>query len=266
MVHKRSRNILILLIISLYLYSCSPSRLLDTPVAPITSYTARPTAEPLIAPTLTVTVNISLTETATTSALETPSSPIGFDFETDTKNWHSSEAGYKLAEASVTNEVVHTGAQALQITTELFGGQSPEFAAKQYDQVYLHTDATAYFDSSIPDSIDRPGPYNLKDKRVSCFINSPAGLVKEGAPPATVQIFVKDVKFANQISDPVDITQSNVERWLELSLVVDNKHGADPTFDSTLVNTLGILIQVSRGSSLAYKGPVYIDTCKIEYP
>lgn len=266
MLYKRSRNILGLLIISLYLYSCGPSQLLDTPAGPTATYTSLPSVEPLIAPTFTVTVYVPSTGTPTILASETPLTSIGFDFETDTKNWHTSEGDFKLAKASVTTEVVHTGSQALQIMTQLFGGQSPEFAAKQYDQVYLHTDVTGYFDSSIPDSADRPGPYNLKGNRVSCFVYIPGGLVEQGTSPVTVQIFVKDTKFANQLGDPVDITQSNVEQWFELLLVVDNTHGADAAFDPTLVNTLGILIQVSRDSTLAYEGPIYIDTCSIEYP
>jgi hypothetical protein len=148
----------------------------------------------------------------------------------------------------------------------LFGDKSSEFAARNYEKVYLGTEATGYFDSSIPEGIDMPGPYDLKGNRVSCFVYAPSELVSSGNPPVYVRIFVKDVKFANQRGEAVDITEANVEEWFELSLVVDNTDGADAQFDPTKVNALGVRFEVSYGSTLSYTGPFYIDSCAIEYP
>jgi hypothetical protein len=251
-------------IATIVLSSCGANIVLDvTPPVEMTNtppFTTTPTSA------LSTPAGIFPTDQPNSLSTQAFPSRVGFDFETDTKNWHTSEGEFKLAETSATTQFFNTGAQALQIMTDLFGGQSSEFAAKKYNDVYLHTEATGYFDSSVPDGIDRPGPYNLKDKRVSCYVYMPAGLVKQGSPPVTLQIFVKDSKFANQYGNPVDITSSNVEKWFELSLVVDNFHRADSNFDATQSNTLGIRVEVPRGSALVYEGPFYIDTCEIEYP
>jgi hypothetical protein len=249
--HKTLR---ILIFSAVFLNSCGSSIVLDTPQSPIYTETVLPTteAQPTDQPAIPFT--------------EIASSLIGFDFEIDAGGWHTSEAPYKLADASVTTTTAYTGSQSLQITTELFGNQSAEFAQKNNDQVYLHTEATGYFDSSVPEGIDGPGPYDLEGNRVSCFIYIPLGLVANDNPPVYVRIFVKDGKFANQFAEAVDITEDNAEQWFELSLIVDDGEGADAQFDPTQVNALGVRFDVSWGSNLSYTGPVYIDSCTIEYP
>ena len=267
MANKTSQKALGLVIFSLvFLNGCGARIVMDDPTVAIPTETASPTADLTPTSTLTATAVTPPNDQPTNPPPETSFSSVGFDFETDVRGWHTSEGEYKLAETSVTTTHFHTGAQSLQITTELFGDQSPEFAEKNYEKVYLGTEATGYFDSSVPEGVDRPGPYDLKGNRVSCFVYFPSGLVKSDNPPVHVRIFVKDVNFANQWGEEVDITDANAEQWIELALLVDNTEGADAQFDPTKVNALGVRFEVSNGSTLSSTGPVYIDSCAIEYP
>jgi len=249
----------ILLAISVWLSS-------PQPIPPNVASVPSPTSTSSITVQPTETRLLPSTDQPTVAPTKTSEPFTGFNFEVNSEGWNTSEGDYKLARVDVTTTTVYLGSQSLQLETELFGNQSAEFAARNKEDVYLHTEATAYFNSAVPEGFSNPGPYNLTGKRVSCYVYAPARLAKKDVRPAYIRIFVKDSKFANQAGDAVDITESNVEQWFELSLVVGNAHGADKQFDPTQVNALGIRLDVSDGSTLSYIGPVFIDACTIEYP
>ena len=106
----------------------------------------------------------------------------------------------------------------------------------------------------------------MTGKNISCFVYAPSGLVSSGNPQAYIRIFVKDDKFRNQYGDAVDITASNSDRWLQLSLTVGSGGGMDADFAPNSINTLGVRIDLQNNSTFSYSGPVYIDECSIEYP
>ena len=211
----------------------------------------------VLQPSATLTPTDTPTNTPTDIVLSTASATIGYNFETDIQNWNTSEGSYKLANLDTTTEIVYSGNQSLRLTTELSANK---------EDVYRHTEVTAYFNNAIPEGMDFPGPYNLMGKQVSCFVYVPSGLLSEGNPQAHVRIFVKDNSFRNQFGDAVDILESNVERWFQLTLTVGIDGGLDSGFDPKLTNTLGIRLDLQNSSTFSYTGPIYIDECSIEYP
>jgi hypothetical protein len=194
----------------------------------------------------------------------TSSTTFAFDFETGTQNWGTSEGAFKLAKVDLTNNPVHSGTHALQVTTALLGDGNPAYTPTK--EVYRHTEAKVYFDQRAPNGFNIRGPYNLTGKQVSCFVYLPGGLAPEGNPQAYIKLFVKDKKFANDFSKAVDIDASHLERWFLLSFVIGaDKTDADATFDATQVNALGVRIDTVSKSTLDYTGPFYIDDCAIEH-
>jgi hypothetical protein len=210
-----------------------------------------------------------------TSAITTPkvtseptsSTTFAFDFETSTQNWGTSEGAFKLAKVDLTNNPVHSGTHALQVTTAFLGDGNPAYTPDK--EVYQHTEATVYFDQVAPNGFDMPGPYNLAGKTVSCFVFLPSGLAPEGNPQAYIRLFVKSKKgslLPNDFGKAVSIDASRVERWFLLSFVIGaDRNDADADFDATQVIALGVRIDTVSKSTLNYTGPFYIDDCTIEH-
>lgn len=192
-----------------------------------------------------------------------PPSFIGYDFETDTAGWNTSEGAYKRAILGTTTLIAYNGSQALVLDTELYGNGSLEFANHGQEDIYRHTEALVYF-NQIPEGIDYPGPYDLTGKRLSCFVYLPIGLVAaDEAPPTYVRLALKDKNFSNQFSEAVMINNETTEQWLELIYVVN----LDPNsnFDTTQVNALGVRLDSLDDSTVSYNGPIYIDYCTIDF-
>lgn len=218
---------------------------------------ASPISEPTLTeiPTLQATATSIPTPTDFLTATSTPASEfVGFDFESGTQGWGTSEGEYKLAEVSTTTDVFYTGNSALELNTELFGNGSTEFLARNSEDVYRHTEAVVYLNNN--------GPYDLTGKTFSCFVYLPNGLAVEGSPRTYIRLLAKDTKFANQFSQAVDITQSNIDQWIELSFVIDVS--SDTDFDPKQTNALGIRLDSLDGSTVQYTGPIYIDNCSIK--
>jgi hypothetical protein len=211
---------------------------------------------------------VSVTDTPTFAPSDTPAAQpsdfTGYDFESGTQGWGTAEGEFKKAELSTTTEVVYAGNSALVLDMELFGSGSQEFTARDRDDVYRHTEAIVYLSNSAPLGYGQPGPYDLSGKTFTCLVYLPAGLAVEGAPRAYIRLIAKDQKFANQVSDAVDITPSNVSQWIELSFVIGNGSNADPSFDPTQTNALGVRIDSLDGSTVQYTGPIYVDNCSIK--
>lgn len=188
-----------------------------------TAAVASTTVSTALTSTQGISTNIPVS-TATPSAIITSISPTGyaFDFENGTQNWGTSEGSYKLATVDLTTNPVHSGSHALKITTALLGDANPAYTANK--EVYRHTEATVYFSQAAPNGFDTPGPYNLKGKRVSCYVYLPSGLANGGAQQPYIRVFVKDVNFHDDFSTAVAINQTTVSHWLLLSFIV----GADP--------------------------------------
>ena len=189
-----------------------------------------------------------------------------YDFEQDTSGWGTSEGEYKKAEvASVSNPAPsRQGLRSLQIDTIIFGNASSQFADVSDKDVYRHTEATVYFDKSRPQSFGNP-PYNLQEKKVSCFVFLPNSLISKDNNLAYIRIFVKDINFFNSYGEPEYVTSSVTNKWIELSFVVgQNTPGSDPDFDPSKVNTLGVRIDTSDKSGLVFEDKIYVDNCLIE--
>lgn len=178
---------------------------------------------------------------------------VGYNFEESIEDWVTSEGAYKLASLSTSTQQAYQGAQSLKLRTELCG---------QTDFLYRHTEATAYFTSAVPQGMDTLGPYDLTDHQVSCYVYLPAELVSTGNPQAYVRIFVKDEQFRNQFSELVNITAANAESWIKLSLAIGNDN-ADPNFDPTRVNMLGLRFELYSDATLNFIGDIFIDECSI---
>jgi hypothetical protein len=188
---------------------------------------------------------------------------VGYDFETDTAGWNTSEGDYKRAILSTTTLIAYNGSQALVLDTELYGNGSLEFANHGQEDIYRHTETLVYF-NQIPEGIDYPGPYDLTGKRLSCFIYLPVGLIApNNATPAYVRLILKDKNFANQFSEPVMINNETTEQWLELIYVVNPDSNSD--FDITQVNAMGVRLDSLNDSTVSYSGPIYIDYCTIDF-
>jgi hypothetical protein len=202
----------------------------------------------------TATPNATFTPTITPSPI--PPVQVGFDFETGIEDWVTAEGNYKLAILDTTTQIKYSGNQSLRVTTQL----------KTSKDIYLHTEADAYFDKAIPEGMSRPGPYNLAGKQASCFVYLPQEMLATGYPKARIALLVKDVAphFRNQWSDPIYITPSNVDKWFKISFTIGNGTNTDLGFDPTAVNTLGVRIDVSPNSGFSYTGPFYIDRCTIQ--
>lgn len=177
---------------------------------------------------------------------------IGFDFESGTETWTTSEGEYKLAELDTSRDVVCVGSQSLELTTELYIGPQ---------EVFRVTEAVAYFGNAIPVGMDHPGPYNLEGKEVSCNVFLPTELVSEGNPEAYVRLFVKDHVHANQYGTALDATPQTTGAWQHLSLIVSND-GSE--FDPTHVNAMGLRFELQHGSTIDFEGQIFIDGCEIE--
>ena len=202
---------------------------------------ATPTRIPVPSPTIPPSVSIP--------------SQIVFDFESGTQNWGTSEGNYKLAQVSTTSNPVHMGGHSLQITTELFGDTSQAYAdaatpSNGEKTVYLHTEATVYFD-----------PIDLSGKTISCYLYLPAGLVN--TPHETyVRLFAKDASYRNNYSQAVNIANDyTINNWFSISLPVGIN--ADLGFDSHTVKGFGLRVETPSGSTLNYTGNYYIDDCVV---
>lgn len=181
-----------------------------------------------------------------------------FSFETGTENWGTSEGWCKLAELETAEAPVFTGSQALKLTTELYDDGV-------INSCFPHTEATAYFNTAIPEGMPGSGPYDLTGKRVSCMVYLPASLATN-PHQAYIRLFAKDDESHNQFGEYTAIDATRVEHWFRLSLTIGEGSGMDPAFRPQAVNALGVRIELLPGSTLAYEGPIYIDLCSIEYP
>lgn len=190
----------------------------------------------------------------------------GYDFEAGIQGWDTSEGEFKLATLESTAERSYSGQRSLKVTTELYGGASEEFASRSRERVFLGTEAKVYFNRFPLEGVERAGPYNLTEKTVSCYVYFPAGLAPESNPATSVRLFVKDASEHNQYGDYVNLSTSNVEQWMLLSLKVGVEGGIDPAFDPTTTNALGVRVELPENSTLTYVGPFYLDRCAVEYP
>ena len=190
----------------------------------------------------------------------------GYDFETSIQGWDTSEASYKLATIESTADRSYSGQHSLKVTTELYGGASDDFISRGREKVFSGTEAKVYFSRFPPQGIENSGPYNLTEKTVSCYVYFPSGLVLANNPESYVRLFVKEISEHNQYAELVNISASNVEQWVRLSLKVGVGSGMDSTFDPTKANALGVRVELPETSKLSYVGPFYIDRCAVEYP
>jgi hypothetical protein len=176
-----------------------------------------------------------------------------YNFENSIEDWVTSEGSSKLASLSTTTDKAYAGSQSLKLTTEL---------CNNGNEVYRHTEANAYFTSAVPQGMNKIGPYDLTGQKLSCYVYLPSELVSVGNPQAFVRIFAKDDQFINQFGDLVDIVSSNTDKWINLSLTID-KTKAEPNFDTTKINTLGLRFELYDGATLNFSGDIYIDECTI---
>lgn len=188
---------------------------------------------------------------------QTPPNWVGYSFDQSSEQWTTSEGAFKLAQLSTTTDVVHSGKQALRLMTELDAQKGKTQA------VYNHTEATAYFNTAIPQGIAQAGPYNLTGKKVLCYVYAPSALANS---KVYLRLFAKDAQFRNHYGDRVELTTSRVDRWLYLELTVGQGSGQDAQFNAAQTNTLGVRIELGSDSTLKFTGPLYIDTCWISYP
>lgn len=193
--------------------------------------------------------------TTPTSAPPKSTSQYGYNFESGTQNWTTSEGGFKPITVTTTNQVVYSGVQALQLNPNLRGGDT---------DIYQHTETVAYFNNTIPEGFGASGPYDLTGKSVSCFVYLPSELAPSSNPQAYIQLFVKDKDFRNQFNAALDIVPANVNKWLQLNLTVGQGDGMDNGFNSQQSNALGISIKLHNQATLNYAGPLYIDHCAIQ--
>jgi hypothetical protein len=181
-----------------------------------------------------------------------------YDFEQpETEhNWNASEGEFKPDELEITQEVAHCGEASLQISTELDATG---------EDVYRHTEVTAYFDRAVPVSFNEPGPKDFNGKTVSCFVYVPPDFPHAAGDIALLRLFVKDRRFANQFGEIVEVSEGNLGQWINLSLLVEQgAEGADENFDPTAVNTLGIRIEVPSHSDLQATVTLNIDDCSAQ--
>ncbi len=195
--------------------------------------------------------------TATPTGTPTPTAQVGYNFETNIQNWTTSEGDFKYTRLDTTTQYVYSGARALRLTTDL---------RLDADAVLRHTEAVVYFTPTPPEGIASAGPYNLTGNFVSCLVYLPAGLAPSDSSGAYIRLFVKDAQSHNQYANSVNISSANVNSWFPLALTVGEGGGADPDFDSTKINALGIRVDLHEGATLKYVGPLFIDHCTIEYP
>lgn len=110
-------------------------------VADAGTSTPTPTSTSTTTPTDTLTATPTATPTATTTPTNTPTPTAtnqpGYNFESDTENWTTSEGAFKLATLDTTTQFVYSGAQALRLTTQLRISSSKE--------VLRHTEAVALY-------------------------------------------------------------------------------------------------------------------------
>ena len=198
--------------------------------------------------------NYSLNLDCTWPQRPTPAA-VGYNFEENTQGWGTSEGAFKLAQLETSDAIVYSGQKSLKLTTELSAQKG------QTESVYLHTEATAYFNNAIPEGKSQPGPYDLTGKQVSCYVHLPPELANA---QVNIQVFVKDNHFRNQFGEPMWIAPNNVESWQRLALAVGDGNGQDDGFDATKTNTLGVRIHLTHGSTLEFSGSIYIDHCSIE--
>ncbi len=196
------------------------------------------------------------------------STPFTFDFETDTPQWHVSEEHYKPTQVRIVTNPVHSGTHALEVSGDLLGDASPGYTSNK--EVYQHTEATVYFNQVTLKGFNTPGPYNLTNKQVSCFVYLPGTKDPGTGPQASIKIFVKSLvgnTYPNDSGKEVLIDSNHVGNWFQLSFIVGAaKEDADTTFDATKVVALGIRIATTPGSTLQHTGPVfYVDDCAIQH-
>lgn len=191
---------------------------------------------------------------------------VGYDFESGRQGWDTSEGSFKLARIESSAGRSYSGQHSLLVTTELYGGATEEFTSKGKEKVFLSTEAKVYFNRFPPQGVEHPGPYDLTEQSVSCYVYFPTGLAFATNPESYVRLFVKDSSESNQYGSPVNISASNVEQWLLLSLTVGAGESMDPDFDPTKTNALGVRVELPEDSALSYVGPFYIDQCIVEPP
>ena len=80
-----------------------------------------------------------------------------------------------------------------------------------------------------------------------------------------MRMFVKDSHLPpiNEYGPIININQANVERWFQLPALTIGDGNHEQGFDSTKIHAMGISIATSPGSTLNFKGQLYIDACTI---
>jgi|GEM_PF-5206286 len=182
--------------------------------------------------------------------------PYKYDFESGIQGWTTSEKALKLATTAITTQYAKSGKQSLIVTTQLFGDTSQAYAdaatpSNGEKTVYLHTEATVYFD-----------PIDLSGKTISCYLYLPAGLVN--IPHETyVRLFAKDASFLSDFSQAVNIADDNTAgNWYPISFTIGASN-ADQGFNPHVIKEFGVRIETPHGSTLNYTGNYYIDACNI---
>lgn len=185
---------------------------------------------------------------------------VGYEFEGESPGWTTSEGDFKIATLSQTSELAHSGGQALELYTELYGPLSKVFSERGSLDVLRHTEAVGYF-SQAPPLMGESGPYDFEGYGASCYVFLPEPLAA-ASPPAYIRLFVKDVASANLFGDTIDITPSVTGDWFELNVVIIDEQ--DSGFDASNVAALGIRLDTPDGSDIAYEGSIFIDDCSFK--
>jgi hypothetical protein len=112
-------------------------------------------------------------------------------------------------------------------------------------------------------------PYNFDGKWITCCVYLVPELVTDNFHPPYVRLFAKDIHNASQFSTLVDIVNfsdgiSMLGVWRLLSLFISKGPDADPMFDPHKINALGIRIDTTMNSTLAFATSIYIGNCMIE--
>lgn len=251
----------------IYGFISKPNPITGVEITATAQYAADPTATSqqvlaaatvtLPAPTLTEPIPANTAPIPTLMNSAPSFTGMGYDFETGKQGWGVDTSNPIDAALSVTTEQHRSGAQALQLSTEIYG-------PNEQNNSYLYVDMT----TNEPLNAEDSAPYDLTGYLVSCYVKFSEEFLASQGGNGYIQMFVRDDNFGKSTGQAKgNNSVVNSGDWEKLTIRLGDPNNVNEgAFDAANVYQFGIEFHPDSGDPNTGTGMIWVDDCQLEKP
>lgn len=244
-----------------------PNPVTGVEVTATLQFAADPTAtfQQVLAETTATLPAPTFTEPMPTSAAQVPTlmnsvpafTGMGYDFETGKQGWGVDTSNPIDATLTVTTEQHRSGAQALQLSTEIYG-------PNEQNNSYLYVDMT----TNEPLNAEGSAPYDLTGYLVSCYVKFSEEFLASQGGNGYIQMFVRDDNFGKSTGQAKgNNSVGNSGDWEKLTIRLGDANNVNEgAFDPSKVYQFGVEFHPDSGNPTTGTGMIWVDDCHLEKP